>query len=314
LMNDIVGSKCDYIYYPNDFNEAKISKGQFLDIERTIEFKAKQLAMVSKAFQAGLIHDGDCFIVGDLFFPGIESIKYMAELQNITVKIVGFNYAGRADLTDFVRGLGDWSDWSEMSYHHVADKVFVGSDYHRAQVVDYFDLPESKVVTTGYVWDAKKAYDIYPHLHTKEEFVIYPHRLCKEKGYAEFVNVCNLYPEYQFIVTSSGNKNTEVELPQNAEYIYSLTKQEYYKYLSKAKYYLSTAYQETFGYTIQEALMYDCVIAAPMRACYAEVVEDFALYQHIEDIGAIFKAGKTHEHSSFKTKYASNIDYIMEFV
>lgn len=314
LMNTVVSPFCSHVYYPTDFVETKIAKGQFLDVERTIEFKSKQLAMVSRAFQEGKVNDGDSFLIGDLFFPGIESIKYMAELQGIKVRIVGFNYAGRADSTDFVQGLGYWADYAEKMYHEVADLILVGSEFHKKQVVDYFELPEHKVVATGYVWNAEEAYKVYPHIEAKEEFVIYPHRLCREKGFDDFVSICEHYPEMKFVVTSSGNRDNSVVLPQNADYISGLTKQEYYKMMSRAKYYLSTAFQETFGYTVQEAIMYNCIIAVPRRACYEEVVAPFSIYDSVEDIKNIFSSGKTHESSAWKSKFANNVSKIMELV
>lgn len=312
LMNKIIASKSDYVYYPNDFEEKKIYKGEFLDIERTIEFKSKQIAMISTAFQNGLVKSGDIFFIADIFFPGIESIKYIAELQDIDVKIVAFNHAGRADKTDFVQKLNKWADVAESNYHAVADMIFVGSEFHKKQVLEYFKIDESKVIPTGCVWDINEAFNIYPYLDNKEDYVIYPHRLCKEKGYDEFIDICNLYPNYQFLITSSGNKVENLNLPNNVEYIYGLTKKDYYQYMSRAKYFLSTAYQETFGYTIQEALLYNCVIAAPNRACYPEVVESFALYDNIQEIEKIFTSMKRHDYSSYKTKYTNNITKMWE--
>ena len=314
LMNSIISHKSNYIYYPQDYEEKKISKGEFLDIERTIEFKSKQLAMVSKAFQEGNVKTGDIFFVADIFFPGIESIKYIAELQGIEIKIVAFNHAGRADETDFIHRLNKWADTAEYSYHCVVDRIFVGSDYHRNKVIKYFNIPEEKVITTGCVWDSELAFQVYPFLDKKEDYAIYPHRLCKEKGYEDFLEICNIYSEYKFVVTTSGNKVQNINLPKNAKYVYGITKKEYYEYMSKAKYFLSTAYQETFGYTIQEALLYNCVIAAPNRACYPEVVEPFALYNDIKEIGHIYKESKVHEGSHYKTKFTNNIELMLEHI
>ena len=42
--------------------------------------------------------------------------------------------------------------------------------------------------------------------------------------------------------------------------------------MSKSKYYLSTAHQETFGYTLREALLYGCIPIVPDRAAYKESV------------------------------------------
>jgi len=309
LMNDIVYPYCNYIYYPDNFNEVEIRKGQFLDIERTIQFKAKQIELVSIAFQEGKVNNGDWFLVGDIYFPGIESIKYMAELQDINIKIASFNYAGRADENDFVQRLQNWSDYTEKGYHAVCDKIFVGSNYHKKNVEEYFKLPKDKVIVTGYVWDIDKAKEIYPWTNKKEEFVIWPHRICKEKGFDEFMSIAINFPDYQYIVTSSSKINSRIHLPKNVEYIYGLSKKGYYEYMSKAKYYLSTAYQETFGYTLREAMMYDCRIAVPDRACYKEMVPFTNRYTEISEIPTIFNLEPLEE---FKLDFNNNIKKIIK--
>ena len=115
-------------------------------------------------------------------------------------------------------------------------------------------------------------------LDKKEDFVIFPHRLSKEKGINDFFKIAKSMPTKRFIVTSSSNKDCLYSLPSNVTYINNLTKKEYYNYMSKAKYYLSTAYQETFGYTLREALLYNCIVAAPNDLCYPEMLPKKCLY------------------------------------
>ena len=289
LMNKIVNdSGLVKSYYPEDWETAQINKGEFLDIERTIEFKAKQLILISKAFQKGEIKNGDWIFFADIFFQGMESVKYMAELQGINVKVAGINYAGRADLADFVRLLDDWSDKSEMAYHSVCDLVFVGSVFHKNRVADYFNISLDKIKATGYVWNSKEAFKLYPHKDKKEDFVIFPHRLSKEKGVDNFLEIANRLPNKQFVITSSSKKELNIELPSNVKYVNNLTKKQYYEYLSKAKYYLSTAYQETFGYTLREALMYDCRVVTVDDLCYTEMLPKECLYDR-GDIDTVVK-------------------------
>ena len=47
-----------------------IRKGEFLDVERTIEFKAKQLWLISNLFQKNKIKNGDWFSLQTYFFSG----------------------------------------------------------------------------------------------------------------------------------------------------------------------------------------------------------------------------------------------------
>jgi glycosyltransferase involved in cell wall biosynthesis len=282
MMNSSLGKLCDVVVYP-EFNYPEvIEKGQFLDVNKTIIFKSKQLQMISEMFYNGKVNDGDVFLVGDIFFPGIESIKYMAELQGISVKVYGFNYAGRADKTDFVQKLGGWADYSEKGYHLVCDGIFVGSQFHKAQVCDHFRLPASMVHVTGYIWDRDYVENIFDGTFEKEDFVIFPHRLSKEKGIKELLQFAAI-TDKKILVTSSGNR-VDIELPENINYVSNLSKKNYYRYLARAKYYLSTAYQETFGYTLQEAIHFGCKIAVPDRACYKEMVPLSAVYKSVETI------------------------------
>ena len=279
MMNLALKPLVDVYLYP-EFNLPEvIEKGEFLDVNKTSIFKAKQLQMVAELFYNGEIKDGDHFLVGDIFFPGIEMIKYMSELQGIEVKISGFNYAGRADKTDFVQQLGRWADHSERGYHEICENVFVGSLTHLTNIEKHFN-PSCKIIPTGYVWSRDYVRSIFDKQVEKEDFIIFPHRLSSEKGIDELIEYANQNPDKKIVVTSSGNKR-EISLPANIEYVYGLSKAEYYEIMAKAKYYLSFAYQETFGYTLQEAIHFGCEIAVPNRACYAEFVPAKCLFEGI---------------------------------
>jgi glycosyltransferase involved in cell wall biosynthesis len=314
LMNGIVYPYVDYIYYPDNITTNKIRKGEFLDIEKTIQFKARQIELISLAFQEGKVKDGDWFLFGDMFFPSIESIKYMAELQNINVKVCGFNYAGRSDEFDFVRKLNKWADYSEKAYHEVCDLIFVGSEFHKKNVTYYFNIPEDKVIVTGYIWSNDKAFQLFNEHLYKEDYVIYPHRICLEKGYNDFIDVAEMNGNKKFIITSSSNKGLVGDLPDNVEYRNNLSKKEYYELMSRAKYYLSTAYQETFGYTLREAILYRCIIAAPNRLCYPEMLPKENLYNNLTEIKSIFTNNNYIENKLIEDMYNNNIENIIKLL
>lgn len=299
MFNSEIKKYSDFYIYPKDFDNypQSIEKGQFLDINKTMIFKTSQLNIISKMFYEGDIMDGDIFLFADIFFPGIEGIKYMAELQGLSVKICAFNHAGRADEDDFVQKLGSWSDHSEKGYHEACDLIFFGSNYHRKRVTHYFDIPVEKTLVTGMIWSSQFVDSIYtpPTIIEKINRVIWPHRFSSEKGYLDLLNFATLNPSLDIIVTSCGKINIDksVNLPENIQLIPHLTKAEYYEALAFSKYYLSTAYQETFGYTLQEAIYFNCEVAVPNRACYPEMVPKECLYESIdlmsfEDVGQPF--------------------------
>jgi len=289
LMNNIVNKSGKVkSYYPNNWEQKQISKGEFLDIERTIEFKARQLQMISQAFQRGEVNNGDWFFFADIFFSGLDAVKYMAELQDINVKVAAFNHAGRADKFDFVQKLKAWSNVVERAWHSVCDIIFVGSQFHKENVMNYFMIDEDKIKVTGCVWNNEEAYKVYPIINPKKDVVIFPHRMAKEKGVSDFLKIVEAMPEKDFLITSSSNKDCGYELPINATYLNNLTKAEYYSLLSDSKYYLSTAYQETFGYTLREALIYNCRVVVPNALCYPEMLPEKCLFER-EDIETIKK-------------------------
>lgn len=313
LMNTIAsGVNGVKVYYPANWAPSKINKGEFLDIEKTIEFKAEQILLICKAFQTGEVKDGDWFFIADMFFPGIDAIKYMSELQGINIKIAGINHAGRADETDFVQRLNSWADTIEKGYHEVCDLIFVGSQFHKDKVVKHFNLNPDKVKVTGCIWSSVEAFKLNPFFLDKKDFVIFPHRLAKEKGLDDFIEIAEAMPEKEFIITSSSKKECTIVLPPNVKYLNNLTKTEYYQYLSYAKYYLSTAYQETFGYTLREALLYKCRVVVPDALCYPEQLPAQCLYErgNLEQIKKFLTDDFIAE-DFYTTKYDNNFQEML---
>lgn len=250
-----------------------IKNGEFLDTYGTVSYKSRQIAKVAELFQAGKVKDGDCFFVPDIFYPGLESLRYMSELSGIEIKIASFNHAGRADEWDFVQTLNDWADKQEQAWHDLCDVVMVGSEFHGNRVYQKFG---KKVVVTGAVWSASWIREKYGFSEPYQKIpntVIYPHRPCREKGFDYFLQVAKSNPELRFIITTSGEPRIDAALlPGNVEYRYRLSKREYYQIFSQCEGYISTAFQETFGYTIQEAIFFKCKLICPNYACYPEFV------------------------------------------
>ena len=191
---------------------------------------------------------------------------------------MAFNHAGRADKDDFVQQLGDWSDTQEQAWHDMCDTVLVGSEFHKRRVVEKFNHKDVRV--TGAVWSKEWMDDLCNDLdRTKEDYIIFPHRPCKEKRFEEFLQVARVNPELDFVITSGGkNRLRDVELPSNVKYRFGLTKKEYYQLFAKAKGYLSLAAQETFGYTLQEAIYFGCRVVVPDNACYREYADKECVY------------------------------------
>ena len=315
MMNASIYPKVDISLIPKVEIDKEIKRGQFLDIVNTCKFKAAQLQMIADLFNEGKVENGDAFLIGDIFFPGIEMIKYMAELLGINVRVYGINYAGRADKTDFVQQLSGWADASESGYHLICDGIFVGSDDHKNNVCNYFGLNTATVHTTGLVWDLNYMQEFHEAIGyvEKEDFVIWPHRWCEEKGINELLEFAK-NTKKKIVITSSGPKKDLGKLPKNIEYRHGLTKLEYFELMAKARWYLSTAYQETFGYTIQEAIFFGCNILVPNRACCPEMVPERNVYHSVSEIESKFNNEDLTIPFEWTAKWSNNAQEIINII
>lgn len=288
MMNDKLKFYADAWIYP-DWTDTKIETGQFLDVNKTSIFKSMQLQILATMFKDKKIKNGDKFLIADIFFPGIEMLRYLADLQDIKIEIYGINHAGRADKYDFVQKLGYWAKYSETGYHSICNKIFVGSRNHMQNVMKYFHIHSDYIVATGQVWDSQyilNKYEIDMCNIIKEDYIIWPHRWCEEKNADFLIELAEYLPEYKFVITA-GIPLQISNLPSNILVKDNLTKKEYYDIFAKAKWYLNTSLQETFGYTIQEAIVFECNIIAHDFAAITEMVPSKNLYKTKEDIKAM---------------------------
>src|SRR3972149_295084 len=128
--------------------------GAFLDANSTSHFKFTQLAVVAQLFQKKAVKNGDVFFFSDIWFPGIEAIKYMALFNKLSVKVGGYCHAGTFTETDFVRELESWARDIEIGWFKMLDFVFVGSKFAKAELIEkgvpkYF----SRIHVTGMPFD-----------------------------------------------------------------------------------------------------------------------------------------------------------------
>jgi glycosyltransferase involved in cell wall biosynthesis len=147
----------------------------------------------------------------------------------------------------------------------------------------------------------------------KEDFVIWPHRWCEEKGINELLEFAK-NTKKKIVITSSGPKKDLGKLPKNIEYRYGLTKSEYFELMAKARWYLSTAYQETFGYTIQEAIFFDCNILVPNRACCPEMVPERNVYHSVSEIESKFNNEDLTVTFEWTAKWHNNAQAMIDII
>lgn len=265
-----------------------VSVGTFLDINSTLHYKASQLQTIAKFFHERRIKNGDIFFVADLEFWGIESIKYLADLQNIKVSLVGIMHAGSYTREDYMATCESYGQHFEKGWFQACDRVIFGSDYHREQVRKLrgeWDLAKNLVIPNPIFNSAYKG-STTPFNEKKKQIII-SNRFDYEKRPNESLQFCQIikqrHPDVEIIVTTSRPKFTSNQ-PWLVEYarlleaqgvltIYeNLSKDEYHELLNESRVMLTNSIEENFGYCVAEALAYGVAPVAFNGLSHPELV------------------------------------------
>lgn len=238
----------------------KITQGAFLDVISTNHFKASQLQDVTRLLWRREVGDGDTFFFHDLWFPGLEMLAYIRDGLDLDFSICGIMHAGSYDPFDFLtkKGMGRWAEELEKSWLRLVDRVFVATHFHRdlliSQRLSYDTALHDKIVVTGL--PMYPAEFVQPGVE-KENIVVFPHRLDREKNPQLFEELAGQYARsgWDFIRSKDVTSN----------------KQEYYDLLNRAKIAVSFADQETWGIAQMEALFCGCIPIVPDRLSYHEL-------------------------------------------
>jgi len=257
----------------------KIEKGRFLDVNQTNMWKAVQVEKLSMMFYKNIVEKGDIFLFMDGWHFGITALKYMAQLNNIPVKIYAYWHAGTYDKHDFISqaGLDKWAKFNEMGWFKGLDGSFVATKFHKRLIMKMFKK-EKKYINTNKIkivgfpmnWEEvisnelskkKSIFKDLPRLKT----VVFPHRIDKEKCPEVFDKLAKKFPKYKFIKTIEVTKN----------------KKEYYNLLRNSRVSFSASKQETFGIGTVEAMMLGCIPLVPRRLSYTELYDGLFIYSSL---------------------------------
>lgn len=262
---------------------SSIKHGQFLDSYESNRFKAAQLALVAQAFAHNKVHSGDLFLLGDVWFPGIEMVRMMAELAGVHVKIAGWHYAGTFDQADFYyRALGIWSRRFEaMLCEHILDAICVGSQSHAALLAHNLKVP---IAAFGLSWKPRSLPE--HNGQERQNIVVFPHRIAPEKNVTAFLRCARKlkHKGWKFVISMPDTAAHGQALATDyVSVIRHPNKASYYELLHNSKIVYSSALQETFGYAINEAIACGCSVVAPNRLSYPEVLEHDNKFLYADD-------------------------------
>lgn len=264
-----------------------IQHGQWLDTYGAARYRSEQIALVAEQFSRGNVKPGALFLIGDVWYPGIEAIRLMAELSGVKIHLAGWHYAGMADPSDLLtRSLGEWARaWEHWLVRYV-DHICVGSVFHRRQVVKAFGHEvHDRIHPLGLPWRPDEVCEA-GHGIQREKIVVFPHRLAPEKNPDAFFALAREYrgSGWRFVVSTS-NPHGAANVPDDMEVVTHADKRAYYRFLSSCSIYYSGATQETFGYALHEAIALGLCVVAPRRCSYPEMLQGDPrfLYDPISD-------------------------------
>jgi hypothetical protein len=253
-------------------NYKSTTSGKFFDFSKTCDYKASQARKISQLFIDNKVQPHDVFFFTDAWNQSVHTLKYLSELNNIPVKIVGIWHAGWYDKTDILGQTIKNTEWvksNELSMYNAYDINFFGTRHHLDTFMAEHTCDRTKALTTGYPLDYLEDM-IQPDYKDKQDIVVFPHRLNDDKAPHVFDwiahKVQSYYPDILFVKTQE----------------HSLDKDEYYKLLSKAKVVFSCSKHENLGIGTYEAVRLGCVPMVPDKLSYKEMYPISNRY-HMDD-------------------------------
>lgn len=284
-----------------------IETGAFLDSDGTNYFKFSQLQKICQLFKNNDIKNGDVFFVSDLWFPGLISIPYMAMFHKINVRICGMMHAGSWTDTDFVNKLKDWSHHVEKGWFRLVDKVFLGSLFHKQDILNKKVCDQSeKLFVTGLPFSSEDICTIERKklMLKKEPIIVLTGRLDDEKQPWFFdavaKKIIKMGIKVNFIKTMELN----------------LSKNEYFDLLARSTIVFSAALQENFGYGVLEGVSLGCSPVVPDSLSYVEMYPRCFRYNSFsEAVALVVSLLENSQDVSFIANYYNKaVERIMVYV
>ncbi len=275
----------------------RIETGAFLDINSTLYYKSEQLKQISKLFYNKKIKNGDKFFVADIEFWGIESIKYLAVLQNIDIKLYGFCHAASYTKEDYFSKTESFAKLHEKAWFNTFDKIFVGSEYHKNQMIMLRDANADKIIVSGNPYninEVKNSITINP----KKNQIILTNRPDYEKRPNLTLDVFEIlkhnHPNWNFVLCTGrlhwgsgwiAKKAKLLEEKGIVNIYYNITKTQYLQLLQESKIMVSNSIEENFGYCILESMIFNTIPILTNGYSHIELVEgrEELLFNNIDE-------------------------------
>ncbi len=222
----------------------------FSPINKSIEFENNQI----KEYFKIKIYDDDILLLNDISFPGFFcNCLYHKKPK----RCFSFCHATSKNYLDYFSKNRKTKFPIESNYSKMFNKVFVATNYHKEKLgwnnIEVVGLPKPPANIIS-LKDINKIYDI-----------ISVNRPTNQK------------------VNKSLEDQIEKTLSLKVIRKQCLSWDEYSKFLSMSKILLISSKEDTFNYTILDAIICKCIPICPDNLCFPEMLNDNYLYKNLDD-------------------------------
>jgi glycosyltransferase involved in cell wall biosynthesis len=177
-----------------------------------------------------------------------------------------------------------WKKWCPLFIFRYADLILPVSKYNEKETVTNAkaDLRKVKMIYHGF---SSEIFKKNPSIG-KENIVITIGSISKEtkikKGLKLFVNSAKFLPDTKFLLIGPDKDRTGAKLkenaPRNVSFLGGVYGRELVDLCSKAKIYVQVSIHESFGCSLAEAMLCECIPVVSRNGAISEVVGNCGIY------------------------------------
>jgi hypothetical protein len=239
-------------YINNSFDSVSSFK-DFSIFDKAIEFEQCQISEFLKL----KIKDDDILFISDLSFPGLfTSVLYHKSVKNC----FAFCHATSRNNYDYFCKYRNSKWLVEKGYSKLFKKVFVATEYHKNKLgwknIEVIGVPKPSFNT--------------PVNYNKIHNIISVSRDNIQKRNKTIENLIN---EFELIKRISEYDNWT----------------DYYQFIADSKILLITSKEESFGYSVLDAVMNNCIPIAPNNFSFPELLPKDYLYNSTNELISLIK-------------------------
>ena len=258
--------------YINDIKNKKSEPEMFSPINEAIELETEQI----KEYMNLKLENDDTLFLSDISFPGFFSNV----LYHKKIRAFSYNHALSLNAYDYFEPVRTPKFMNETAHSLLFEKIFVGTYYHANKI--FKNCSQSH-------WNNLEVIGL----------PIPPFECFNEKKTMDIISVAR--PCIQKV-----NKRTEKFVKKtfglDVHRPISNNWKDYYKNLSRAKILLITGKEDTFNYSILEAVMNNTIVLAPNRCSYPELLPMEYIYCDNHELEEMIKYYLVNYHEVPKLK------------